>query len=50
MPSAQRLFLMEAQRLGMAEFPTYRAERLAADFLEGDHPRAVVDVGVNRDT
>ena len=41
MSSAQRLFLMtEAQRLGMAESPTYRAERLAAEFLEADQPRA----------
>jgi signal transduction histidine kinase len=39
-PSSQRLFLMnELERLGLATFPTLRAERLAAQFLESDQPR-----------
>ena len=33
MPAAQRLYLMEELR-GSADFPTYAAERLAAQFLE----------------
>jgi len=37
-PSSQRLFLMNAVReLTPAEFPTYEAERLAAQFLEADN-------------
>jgi signal transduction histidine kinase len=36
-PSTQRLFLME--ELGPASFPTYKAERLAAQFLESGRSR-----------
>ncbi|HTA47454.1 MAG TPA: HAMP domain-containing sensor histidine kinase [Bryobacteraceae bacterium] len=42
MPSAQRLFLMDEVR-GIAPgtaFPTYEAERLAAEFLEGGDARS----------
>lgn len=38
MPSAQRLFLMTEAGL---DFPFLQAERLAAQFLESDQPRAV---------
>jgi signal transduction histidine kinase len=42
MPSAQRLFLMsEAQAAGAGAFPTFEGERLAAQYLESDPPRAV---------
>ena len=39
MPAAQRLYLMEELR-GAADFPTYAAERLAAQFLETGRTQA----------
>ena len=39
MPAAQRLYLMEELR-GSADFPTYAAERLAAQFLETGRTQA----------